>query len=79
VTTEPDISEGVIANELVKRMVLAGTDELKAYSLVVEAIEQGFLIPLAGDSHFVPAPIRSSGDGEEGALSDDEAPSESTE
>jgi hypothetical protein len=79
VTTEPDISEGVIANELVKRMVLAGTDELKAYSLVVEAIEQGFLIPLAGDSHFVPAPIRSSGDGEEGALSDDEEPSESTE
>jgi len=79
VMTETDISEGVTPNELVKKMVLAGTDELRAYSLVVEAIEQGSLTPLEGDNHLVPASLRSSEGGEEGALSGDEEPSKYTE
>lgn len=77
--TETDISEGVTPNELVKRLVLAGTDELTAYSLVVEAIGTGLLTPLEEDSHLVPAPFRSYEDREEGALSDDEEPTDSTE
>ncbi len=38
-----DASEGVRPIELVKKMVLAGTDELKTYSLVLRAIETGLL------------------------------------
>jgi hypothetical protein len=77
--TETDISEGVRPNELVKRMVLAGTDELTAYSLVVEGIEQGLLSPLKEDSHFVPAPLETPEGSEEGVPCDDEEPSEPTE
>lgn len=77
--THTDISEGVAPSELVKNMVLAGTDELNAYILVVEAIEGGLLLPSEPDSHFAPAPLMAHEAEEEGALSDDEEPSDSTE
>jgi hypothetical protein len=50
--TELDAGAGVRPTDLVKAMVLAGTDELKAFRLVVNAIEAGLLISLDKDHHL---------------------------
>jgi hypothetical protein len=68
--SEVEVGDGVKPSKLVKTMILSGTNELTAYNLVVEAIEQGLLTPLEEDSHSAPAPHGSSGGGEEGALPD---------
>jgi hypothetical protein len=49
---ELDTGAGVKPTDLVKALVLAGTNELKAFRLVVNAIEDGLLISLETDSHM---------------------------
>ena len=51
---EMDTSKEVKPSDLVKTMVLAGTNELKAYHLVVDAIEAGLLISSETDYPFSP-------------------------
>ena len=77
--SEVDVNEGVKPSDLIKTMISSGTQELTAYSLVVEAIEQGLLIPLEEDSHFLPEPLEIPDRNEEGVPSDNEEVSESTE
>jgi hypothetical protein len=50
--TELDTGAGVKPTDLVKAMVLEGTDELKAFRLVVNAIEAGILLSLDRNHHL---------------------------
>ncbi|MFW9911388.1 MAG: hypothetical protein ACFFEU_02900 [Candidatus Thorarchaeota archaeon] len=73
---ELDTGTGVKPMDLVKAMLLAGTNELKAYRLVVDAIEDGLLISLETGSHMTIDSIADADEVEEEALADDDDPND---